>query len=136
MRRCQAEPPVGPLLSRFSLGGLEEGKVAASPWGNLSFDFHQLLRTFAETRCANMGRAAGWEGEAEGMLGKVISEVRRAFSGVVLRSQAVCILEGLAQLGPDARTAAQLRQVTLRLGKERPGKDGKGLHRIISKVSY
>ena len=59
------------------MGGLEEGKVAASPWDNLSFDFHQLLRTFAETRCAKMGRGAGWEGEAEGMLGKVIGEVRR-----------------------------------------------------------
>ena len=63
-------------------------------------DLHQLLRLFAETRCANMGRAAGWEGAAEAMLGKVMGEMRRAFSVVVVRSQAICLLERLAQLGP------------------------------------
>ena len=50
----------------------------------------------------------GREGEAEELLGKVIGEVRRAFSVVELRCQAMCILERLAQLEPGARTAAQL----------------------------
>ena len=67
----------------------------ASPWGDMSSDFHQLLRIFAETRCAKMGRAAGWEGEADGMLVKVMGEVRRAFSVAVVRSQAMCLLERL-----------------------------------------
>ena len=82
------------------MGGLEEGKLVVGPWGDMSSDFHQLLRIFAETRCARMGRAAGWEGDAEGMLGKVMGEIRRAFSVVVVRSQAMCLLERLAQLGP------------------------------------
>ena len=120
VRRGQPEPPAGPLLSRFrNLGGLEEGKLVVGPWGDMSSDFHQLLRIFAETRCARMGRAAGWEGDAEGMLGKVMGEIRRAFSVVVVRSQAMCLLERLAQLGPGARAAAQRRQVTLRLEERR-----------------
>ena len=66
-----------------------------------------------------MGTAAGSEGEADGMLGKVMGEVRRTFSMVVVRSQAMCLLERLAQLGPGARAAAQRRQVTLRLEERR-----------------
>ena len=66
-----------------------------------------------------MGRAAGWEGAAEAMLGKVMGEIRRAFSVVVVRSQAICLLERLAQLGPGARAAAQRRQATLRLEDRR-----------------
>ena len=66
-----------------------------------------------------MGRAAGWEGAAEAMLGKVMGEMRRAFSVVVVRSQAICLLERLVQLGPGARAAAQRRQATLRLEERR-----------------
>ena len=48
-----------------------------------------------------------------------MGEVRQAFSVVVVRSQAMCLLEQLAQLGPGARTATQRRQVTLRLEERR-----------------
>ena len=38
-RRGQPEPPAGPLLSRFrNLGGLDEGKLVAGPWGDMSSD--------------------------------------------------------------------------------------------------
>ena len=47
------------------------------------------------------------------MLGKVM--VRRACSVVVVRAQAMCLLERLSQIGPGARAAAQRRQVTLQL---------------------
>ena len=43
------------------------------------------------------------------MLGKVMGEVRRAFSVTVVRAQALCLLERLAHLGPGARAAAQRR---------------------------
>ena len=120
MRRGEPEPPAGPLLSRFrALGGLEEGKLVAGPWGDLSKDFHCLLRLFAEARCAAMGRAAGWEGDTDAFLGKVMGEIRRAASVTVVRSQAMCLLERLSQLGPGARAAAQRRQVTLRLEDRR-----------------
>ena len=64
----QPEPPPGPLLARFrNLGGLSEGQLVAGPWGDLSPHFHQLLKLFAESRVAAMGRAQGRE--AGGMLG-------------------------------------------------------------------
>ena len=58
-----------------------------------------------------MGRARGWEGDPEGLLGKVMGEVRRSMSVTVVRAQAVCLLERLAHLLPGARAAAQRRQV-------------------------
>ena len=61
-----------------------------------------------------MGRAQGQE-SGDGMLGKVMGEIRRAFSVAVVRSQALCLLERLSQLGPGARAAAQRRQQTLGL---------------------
>ena len=105
--RGQPEPAAGPLVARFrSIGGLGQGRLVAGPWGDLSADLHQLLRLFAESRCAAMGRAKGWEGGEKEMLGKVMGDVRRACSVVVVRSQALCLLERLAHLGPGARAAA------------------------------
>ena len=71
----------------------------AGPWGDLSPHLHQLLKLFAESRVAAMGRAQGREA-GEGMLGKVMGEIRRAFSVAVVRSQALCLFERLSQLGP------------------------------------
>ena len=78
----------------------------AGPGGYLSADLHQLLRLFAESRAAMAG-AKGWEGGEKEMLGKVMGDVRRACSVVVVRSQALCLLDRLAHLGPGARAAAQ-----------------------------
>ena len=119
-RAGHRDPPPGPLLSRFrALGGLEQGKLVAGPWGDLSPDFHNLLRKFAEARCAAMARAAGWEGDSDAFLGKLMGDTRRATSTVVVRSQAMCLLERISQLGPGARAAAQRRQATLRLEERR-----------------
>ena len=61
-----------------------------------------------------MSRAQGRE-PGEGMLGKVMGEIRRSFSVAVVRSQALCQLESR----PGARTAAQRRQQTLGLEERR-----------------
>ena len=130
----EAEPPSGPLLSRFrSYGGLCEGKLVAGPWGDLSPHLHQLLKLFAVTRVEAMCRAQGWE-EGPGMLGKVTGEVRRAFSVAVVRSQAL----RLAHLGPGAQAAAGRRKSTLvqeeRRRRERQAfflaNQGRGLSRV------
>ena len=92
--------------------------MVAGPWGDLSPDFHQLLKLFAESRVAAMGRAQGREA-GEGMLGKVMGEIRRSFSVAIVRSQALCLLDRLSHLGPGARAAAQRRQQTLGLEERR-----------------
>ena len=65
-----------------------------------------------------MSRAQGRE-PGEGMMGKVMGEIRRSFSVAVVRSQALCLLERVSQLGPGARAAAQRRQQTLGLEERR-----------------
>ena len=55
----------------------------------------------------------------DAFLGKLMGDTRRATSTVVVRSQAMCLLERISQLGPGARAAAQRRQATLRLEERR-----------------
>jgi hypothetical protein len=115
----EPEPAPGPLVTRFrGFGALTEGQLVAGPWGDLSPHLHQLLRIFAESRVAATSRAQGWEA-GPGLLGKLMGEVRRAMSVVVVRAQAVCLLERLAHLGPGAGAAAKRRAVTLRLEEGR-----------------
>ena len=58
-------------------------------------------------------------GMRAGELGKVMGEVRRAVSVQVVRSQALCLLERLAHLGPGARSAGERRRVAERLEETR-----------------
>ena len=103
----QPEPAQGPLLARFrNLGGLNEGQLVAGPCGDLSPHFHQLFKLFAESQVATMGRAQEREA-GEGMLGKVMGEIRRSISVAVVRSQAVCLMDRVSLLGPGAQAAAQ-----------------------------
>ena len=79
-----------------------------------------LLKNFAESRAEASARATGREGGASaGELGKVMGEVRRAMSVVVVRSQALCLLERLSQLRPGAHAAGERRKLVLRLEEER-----------------
>ena len=90
--------------------GLSVGSGRVALWlghGDLSAELHQLLLLFAESRCAAMGRIKGWDGGEKEVLCKVMGDVRRACSVVVVRSQALCLLDRLAHLGPGARAAAQ-----------------------------
>ena len=113
------EPAAGPLLARFrGYGSLSQGKLVAGPWGDLSPNFHCLLKLFAEQRVAALGRATG-EVQGPGQLGKLVGEIRRSASVCVVRAQAVCLLERLAFLGPGARAAAERRQENLRLVERR-----------------
>ena len=48
-----------------------------------------------------------------------MGEVRRAMSVRVVRSQALCLLEKPAHLGPGARAAGEIRKVVQRVEKIR-----------------
>ena len=93
-------------------------RLVAGPWGDLSQDFHLLLKTFADKRVEALARGRGVEMGA-GELGKVMGEVRRAMSVQVVRSNALCLLERLAFLGPGGRAAGETRKVVERLEERR-----------------
>ena len=94
--------------------------LVTRPWGDLSQEFHDLLGLFAKTRAEVVARSKGREGgPGAGELGQVMGEVRRAMSVQVVRGQALCLLERLAQLGPGARAAGERRKVGG--GKKRAG---------------
>ena len=115
--RGEPTPPPGPLVHRLrSFGSLQT--LVAGPWGDLSDDFHELLKLMAETRVANQARARGWEA-GEGELGLAMGAVRRAMSVAVVRAQSLCLLERLAFLGPGVSAAVQRRQLAERLLERR-----------------
>ena len=110
-------PPPGPLVHRLrSYGSLQT--LVAGPWGDLSDDFHELLKLMAETRVANQARARGYEA-GEGELGLAMGAVRRAISVAVVRAQSLCLLERLAFLGPGVRADVERRQLAERLQERR-----------------
>ena len=50
----------------------------------------------------------------EGELGQVIGQIRRQLSCTFIRSQALCLLSRIGQLGPGAKAAAHRRSEALR----------------------
>ena len=116
--RGQPEPLPGPLVQRFRSYPLKT--LVAGAFGDLSGDFHELIRDLAVQRAESVARAKGRAGGASpGDLGKVMGEIRRAMSVVVVRSQALCLLERLSMLQPGARAATERRRVALRLEETR-----------------
>ena len=114
----QPEPLSGPLLRRFRSFPMQS--LVAGPWGDLSQDFHALLGVFAKSRAEATARSKGREGGAgAGELGKVMGEVRRAMSVQVVRSQSLCLLERLSQLGPGARAAGERRKMVQKVEEVR-----------------
>ena len=116
--RGQPEPPPGPLVRRFRSFPLKT--LVAGSFGDLSTDLHELIRDLAVQRAESSARANGRAGGASaGQLGKITGEIRRAMSIVVVRSQALFLLERLEQLKPGAKTASERRRVALRLEESR-----------------
>ena len=114
--RGQSQPAPGPLVQRFR--NFEFMRLVVGPWGDVSSDLHQLLRTFAERKVESSARSGGRFSSA-GELGKVMGDVRRALSVEIVRGQSLCLLERLAHLGPGARQAGERRKMMEQLEETR-----------------
>ena len=78
----------------------------------------KLCALLVIVKIVKMVKSQGWEA-GPGQLGKVMGDIRRAFSVTIARANAMCLLERLSQLGPGAGAAAKRRQVALRLEERR-----------------
>ena len=107
----------GPLVQRLESFGKLWGLVVGQ-WGEASKDLHSLIKILGENRVASRTRARGWEG-GEGELGLVLGQIRRSLSCSFVRSQSLCLLARLGQLGPGARGAAERRNLAGRREHER-----------------
>ena len=105
---------IGPLVKRFRELGSLGLSLVAGPFGDLSSDFHRLIQIFAESRAASISRSQGFDG-GDGLLGRVTGQIRRVFSTTIVRANAKCLLDRLAQLGNGAASAAKRRQISLDL---------------------
>ena len=106
--------------------------------GSKSKDLHSLVSTLGNNLVAAKARARGWEA-GEGELGQVIGQMRRQLSCSFIRSQALCLLSRIGQLGPGAKAAANRRSDALRAdtARRREGQahwqahiKGRGLGRV------
>ena len=88
--------------------------LLAGPFEDLSSDFHRLIQIFAESRAASISRLQGFDG-GDGLLGRVTGQIRRVFLTTIVRANAKCLLDRLAQLGNGAVSAAKRRQISLDL---------------------
>ena len=101
-----------PLVQRLDGYGKLWGLVVG-PWGEGSKDLHALISLVGNSLVAAKARARGWEA-GDGELGQAMGQIRRRLSCAFIRSQALCLLSRIGQLGPGARAAAYRRGDALR----------------------
>ena len=106
----------GPLVARLNGYG-ELLCLVAGAWGDCSTHLHELIVTCAESRVAHLCRSTG-RPELESQLGVITGQYRRLLSSCIVRAQAQCLLSRIGVISPEARVAAQRREVTGRLERQ------------------
>ena len=99
-----------------------ENFTAALVWEDLSPNFHQLQKVFSESRMAPIARSNRWEA-GPGVMGKVMGELRRGFSVALIRGQAVCLQERLAEEASHMQDGEEQAEAEVGIF---PGKSGEG----------
>ena len=115
-RRGTAAGATGPLVARLNGYG-ELLCLVAGAWGDCSTHLHELIVTCAESRVAHLCRSTG-RPELESQLGVVTGQYRRLLSACIVRAQAQCLISRIGVISPEARVAAQRREVAGRLERE------------------
>ena len=102
----------GRLVARLQSYGPLLGFVAGQ-WGEGSKDLHWFIQTCAEARAAHISRTSGQD-VSEKKLGTIVSQYRRLVSTTACRAQALCLLERISLITPEAKAAADRRVLTMR----------------------
>ena len=115
-RRGTPAGATGPLVARLNGYG-ELLCLVAGAWGDCSTHLHELIVTCAESRVAHLCRSTG-RPELESQLGVITGQYRRLLSSCIVRAQAQCLISRIGVISPEARVAAQRREVAGRLEQE------------------
>ena len=91
--------------------------LVAGAWADCSTHLHQLIVTCAESKVAHLCRSTG-RPELEGQLGTITGQYRRLLSSCIVRAQAQCLISRVGVISPEARQAAQRREVTGRMERQ------------------
>ena len=91
--------------------------LVAGAWGDCSKDLHSLVQICAESKVDHLCRSTG-RPELEGQLSVIVSQYRRLLSTCIVRAQAQCLLSRVGVISPQARQAAQRREVAGRMERQ------------------
>ena len=114
--RGTAPGDTGALVARLQGFG-ELMCLVAGAWGDCSKDLHSLIQICAESKVEHLCRSTG-RPELEGQLSVVVSQYRRLLSTCIVRAQAQCLLSRVGVISPQAREAAQRREVAGRMERQ------------------
>ena len=114
--RGTAPGDTGALVARLQGFG-ELMCLVAGAWGDCSKDLHSLIQTCAESKVEHLCRSTG-RPELEGQLSVIVSQYRRRLSTCIVRAQAQCLLSRVGVISPQAREAAQRREVAGRMERQ------------------
>ena len=114
--RGTAPGETGALVARLQSYG-ELLCLVAGAWGDCSRDLHTLIQTCSESKVEHLCRSTG-RPELEGQLSVIVSQYRRLLSTCIVRAQAQCLISRVGVITPQAREAAQRREVAGRLERQ------------------
>ena len=114
--RGTAPGDTGALVARLQGFG-ELMCLVAGAWGDCSKDLHSLVQICAESKVDHLCRSTG-RPELEGQLSVIVSQYRRLLSTCIVRAQAQCLLSRVGVISPQARQAAQRREVAGRMERQ------------------
>ena len=105
---CHTDPEhVGPLQQHLESYGQIRCLVAGQ-YGDVSQDFHTLLKDLATSKAAHISRMEG-RPVSDSECGLILHQLRRRLSVSIISNQSSCLLSRLGHMVPGAKEAAKRR---------------------------
>ena len=106
----------GRLVTKLQSFGPLLGFVSGA-WGEGSRDLHAFIQTCAEARVAFLTRSSG-RAASDNLLGSTVSSYRRLLSTTAVRNQALCLINRVGLIAPEARDAAGRRILAMKQNED------------------
>ena len=108
VKYCHTDPNhVGPLEQRLKGFG-DLLCLVAGQYGEVSQDFHELLKRLVSSKAAHIAQVEG-RPISDSERGLILNQLRRRLSVSIIKAQSSCLLARLNHMSPGAREAAKRR---------------------------